>query len=166
MIDFIRRWVLGMTAAGLIAAVFVSLTPKGKMRKVTKLASAFLIIAAMVSPVLDFDFTSFSSALTDYRALNGDYSKQFDKENDRLMLAIIEERSAAYISDKAISIGVKTISVDVTAKKTEDSTYPSPYEAEISADCTEKQKTELTRYIEGEIGIPEERQYWGGANGT
>ena len=164
MIAFIKGWILGLAAASIIAAVLIAISPAGRSRKVTAFASGFLIIAAMIKPVAGFDFSTFSSAVMQYGTMGEEYSALLEKENNRLYAAIIEERSSAYISDKAISLGMGKIKVRVKTQKG-DGDYPYPYEVYVSADYSQSQKEGLSNYLESEFGVPVSRQYWSGADG-
>ncbi len=164
MIGFIKSWIIGLAAASIIAAVLIAISPAGKTRKVTAFASGFLIVAALIKPVISFDFSTFSSAVMQYGVMGEEYAGLLEKENGRMLTAIIEERSSAYISDKAVSLGMKKVSVRVKTRKG-DGDYPYPYEVYISAECSDAQRQSLSNYLESEFGVPVNRQYWSGADG-
>ena len=165
MIGFIRSWILGLTAASIIAAVLISLSPPGKSRKITAFAAAFMLIVAMVKPILSFDFGTFQSSALQYGVLAEDYAALLEEENYRLMRVIIEDRSSAYISDKAINLGMEDITVTVLTQKGDDG-YPYPNEVFIEAECTAAQKTSLSNYIESEFGVQKSKQHWSVRNGN
>jgi hypothetical protein len=100
-----------------------------------------------------------------YGVMAEDYSSLLKEENYRLMRVIIEERSSAYISDKAKNIGIEDIAVTVLTQKGDDG-YPYPQEVSIEARCTQAQKTALTDYIESEFGVPKSKQHWSVRNGN
>ena len=164
MIGFIKAWIIGLAAASIIAAVLIAISPAGKSRKVTTFASGFLIIAALIKPVIGFDFSTFSSAVMQYGVMGEEYAGLLEKEDGRMLTAIIEERSSAYISDKAVSLGMAKIRVKVKTEKG-DGEYPYPYEVYISARYSEEQRQSLSNYLESEFGVPVSRQYWSGADG-
>ncbi|HHU06166.1 MAG TPA: hypothetical protein GXZ65_06795 [Clostridiales bacterium] len=165
MIGLFRSWILGLTAASIIAAVLISISPAGKPRKITTFAAAFMLVVAMVKPILSFDFSTFQSSVLKYGVMAEDYSSLLKEENYRLMRVIIEERSSAYISDKAKNIGIEDIAVTVLTQKGDDG-YPYPQEVSIEARCTQAQKTALTDYIESEFGVPKSKQHWSVRNGN
>ncbi len=164
MIGFIKSWIIGLAAASIIAAVLIAISPAGKTKKVTAFASGFLIIAALIKPVIGFDYKVFSSAVMQYGVMGEEYAGLLEKENGRMLAAIIEERSSAYISDKAVSLGIEKIRVRVKTEKG-DGDYPYPYEVYISANCSQGQRQSLSYYLESEFGVPVSRQYWSGADG-
>lgn len=164
MIGFIRSWILGLTAASIIAAILISLSPPGKSRKITTFAAAFMLIVAMIKPILSFDFGAFQPSVLQYGVMAEDYAALLNEENYRLMSVIIEERSSAYISDKAANLGIEDITVTVLTQKGDDG-YPYPNEISIDARCTAAQKTNLSNYIEGEFGVQKSKQHWSVGNG-
>lgn len=165
MIGLFRSWILGLTGASIIAALLISISPAGRPRKITTFASAFMLVVALVKPILSFDLGAFQTSALKYGVMAEDYSALLQEENYRLMRVIIEERSSAYISDKAKNIGIEDITVTVLTQKGDDG-YPYPQEVSIEARCTQAQKTALTDYIESEFGVPKSKQHWSVRNGN
>ncbi len=161
----IRAWILGIAAAALAAAIFTALSPQGKARKITMFASGFMLMAAMIKPVIGFDFSVFSSAVMQYGTMGQEYAVMLNEKNDTLLKTIIEERCGAYISDKATSLGMENVKIRVRAVKG-DGGYPYPYEVYISAKYSQSRKKALTDYLESEFGVPASRQHWSGADGN
>jgi hypothetical protein len=164
MMALIKSWILGIAAASIIAAILTALSPQGKARKITMFASGFMLMVAMIKPILGFDFSVFSSAVMQYGTMGKEYSGLITEKNDSLLKTIIEDRSCAYISDKATSLGIENIKVKVNTKKG-DGGYPYPYEVYISAKYNGAEKKALTDYLESEFGVPGIRQYWSSADG-
>jgi LPS O-antigen subunit length determinant protein (WzzB/FepE family) len=159
MIDLIKDWVLGVAAAAFITGIASSFVPKGKLRRMVSLVCGFMTVAVMLGPLKDFDIDSYSSFLAEFSSQTENYGENIEKENERLLKAIIEERSAAYILDKATQLGIENFKVTVDAKAG-DGDYPYPWSAELGGEATEQQRRSLGRYIESELGIPAERQHW------
>ena len=160
----IKSWILGIASASLIAAVLIALSPQGKSRKITMFASGFMIMAAMIKPVIGFNFSVFSSSMMQYGTMGHEYAGLLTEKNDSLLKTIIEERSSAYISDKATSLGMENISVMVKAEKG-DGGNPYPHEVYIISKYNASEKKALTEYLESEFGVPIVRQHWSGADG-
>ena len=68
---------------------------------------------------------------------------------------VIEERTEAYILDKANEIGAE---IEVAVYLTED-VYPIPYRVRISGNVSPLQKLTIRKCLE-ELGIAEEDQEW------
>lgn len=165
MMAVIKSWILGIAAASIIAAIFIALSPPGKARKITMFASGFMLMTAMIKPVIGFDFSVFSSAVMQYGTIGQEYAGMITEKNNSLLKTIIEERSSAYISDKAASLEMENVKVKVNARKG-DGGYPYPYEVYISARYSLSEKRALTDYLESEFGVPAVRQYWSGIDGS
>jgi hypothetical protein len=159
MIGVIKSWVLGVAAAAFIAGIAISLVPQGKMRRVVSLVCGFMTIAVMLGPLKEFDFGSYSSYLSEFQSRTENIGAELANENERLIKAIIEERSAAYILDKATQLEISDLKVTVVTKAG-DGDYPYPWSVELGGEATEQQKRSLGRYMEAELGIPAERQHW------
>ena len=165
MMALVRSWILGLAAASLIAAILIAVSPQGRARKITMFASGFMIMAAMIKPFIGFDFSVFSSSMMQYGTMGREYAGLLTVKNDSLLKTIIEERSAAYISDKATSLGMENVRVKVKAEKG-DGGNPYPHEVFISAKYSAGEKRSLTEYLESEFGVPEARQHWSGSDGN
>lgn len=161
MVDAVGSWVKTIAGAGIITALALTLTPKGRVHRVLRLVCGCVMVIALVSPILSFDIDSFSMNAAYYRAELEDVQASVDETSNRLYRTIIEEESCAYILDKAQVIGLEVSSVTVTAKWGDGYFYP--YELFIDAQGTQQDKDALLQAIEGELGIPSERQNWNGS---
>lgn len=159
MTELIRSWVIGITAMSLITSVVMAITPSGKVRKTISLICGMAMIVVLISPVLDFDYDSLSQYVKEYDYSTEELENNLDKENERLAKAIIEEKSSAYILDKAESVGGQDAHVSVEAKLDNEGSW-NPWEVTIGGDYTSEQQSEIKSTIEEDLGIPVERQYW------
>ncbi|OUO40015.1 stage III sporulation protein AF [Flavonifractor sp. An306] len=155
MLDIIRQWLLGITCVALVAALAESLTPPGAVRKVGRLTGGLVLLIAMLHPLMALDQDALTRALTEYRLELSTYSDELEEENRSLMKGIIEERSNAYIQDKAEEMGIQCqISVEVG----EEGDWPVPESVTVFGSLSEEQQAELTQAIEVDFAIPAERQ--------
>ena len=155
MLDIIRQWLLGITCVALVAALAESLTPPGAVRKVGRLTGGLVLLIAMLHPLMALDQDALTRALTEYRLELSTYSDELEEENRSLMKGIIEERSNAYIQDKAEEMGIQCqISVEVG----EEVDWPVPESVTVFGSLSEEQQAELTQAIEVDFAIPAERQ--------
>ena len=155
MLDIIRQWLLGITCVALVAALAESLTPPGAVRKVGRLTGGLVLLIAMLHPLMALDQDALTRALTEYRLELSTYSDELEEENRSLMKGIIEERSNAYIQDKAEEMGIQCqISVEVG----EEGDWPVPDSVTVFGSLSEEQQAELTQAIEVDFAIPAERQ--------
>lgn len=157
MLDVIRQWLLGITCAALVLAIAESLTPEGAIRKVGRLTGGLVLLIAMIQPLLSLDEDALTRALTEYHFSMDSYSRDLEEENWNLMKDIIEERSSAYIQDKAESMG---IDCQVLVEAVDEGDWPVPESVTVFGALTEDQQARLTRVIETDFAIPTDRQYY------
>lgn len=160
MTEFIRTWIMGLAGTALLSGIALTLTPKGSVKKVVELVSGVAVILAFIGPVIEFDFSAYSMNLAAYKDRLSVYETSIEETNERLSRTIIEEESAAYILDKAQVLGLSVSSARVAVKWGDEGCW-YPYEVYIET----QERTvmpELAGVIEADLGIPEERQYWGG----
>ena len=156
--ELIRNWLIGITAAALVVALADSLAPEGAVKKIGKLAGGLLMLVAILKPLAGLDFGTLAGALANYQFQAEGYSSALETENNRLMKTIIEERTAAYIQDKAAGLGF-VCTAEVTCKAGEDGNF-YPASVVIDGELTQEQKEALGRTIEGDLAIPRESQQY------
>lgn len=156
MMEILRNWLFGITAAAMVLALADSLMPDGTVKKVGKLAGGLLLIVVILRPILGLDYEAMAGALANYRFESEEYSNSLEIENERLKKIIIEDRTGAYIQDKAIEMGIEC-SADVSCRADEDGIF-YPDSVVVSGKLTQEQINRLMRTIEGEVAIPPENQ--------
>lgn len=162
MLELIRQWLLGITAAAMLVALAEALCPDGNIRGILRLTGGLVLLAAVLNPLLKLDTEALGQALTQYRLDLSAYSTELEEENETLMKDIIEEQSAAYIQDKAAALGI-TCTVQVEADEAAE--YPIPKVVTITGELSREEREALTEQIEADFAIPADRQYYesGGA---
>lgn len=159
MIALIRSWLIGMTCAAAIVAMAENLMPSGTVRKIGKLTGALVLMLAILRPVLQLDGESFSAILSAYQINIEETAMEMGVENARLMKGIIEERTAAYILDKAHSLGIEQCTIRVTARSGEtERDYPVPDMVTVVGELSDEERKALSWRIEADLAIPAERQ--------
>lgn len=157
MIEFIRSWILGLTGAAAVCAVATLLTPRGAARGVTKTVCGVVMASALLSPLIGFDFPSYSLNLAEYRARGSELAGRAEEISDAVNRRSIEAELGAYILDKAQTLGAAVDAAKVTVEwSTEGFWYPVAAEIGGSYDAA------LSALIEGELGIAREAQTWNG----
>lgn len=157
MLDMIGQWLIGLTCAALVIAVAESLTPSGAIRKIGRLTGGLVLLIAVLGPLLSLDQGALTRALTEYRLSLDDYSQELIQEDQSLMKGIIEERSGAYIEDKAEDMG---IDCQVAVEADGEGDWPVPESVTVFGVLTTEEQARLTREIEADFAIPAERQYY------
>ena len=163
MLECIRNWLIGITCAAMITALAESLTPSGAVRKIGRMTGGLMLLIAILQPVLALDTTALTRSLTQYKLDLSAYSTELEEQNAELMKGIIEEQSAAYISDKAAALD---LSCQVFVEAEGEDGWPVPQTVTVVGALTEEQKKTLTRIIETDFAIPAARQYYESGEGT
>ena len=154
MEELLGTWAQRLIAAVLLLTVVYLLTPPGRLRAAVRFTGGLVLLTALLGPL---------AGLGQVGAMSyEDCAEDVDRRIEELQAAyaektraLIEERTAAYISDKGRAMGVECRPV-VTAEIRGGVACPwsvamdCPYHASLSA-C-----------IAAELDIPEQRQSWQG----
>lgn len=159
MLELIRQWLVGITCAAMIAALAEGLAPPGAVRKIGRFTGGLVLLIAVLKPVAAVDGQALSRALAEYRLDLSAYSAQLEEENRGLMKSIIEEQTAAYIVDKAASMG---LSCQVRVEAAGSGAWPVPWRVTITGDLDGEAQEALARRIQEDFAIPAERQFYEG----
>ena len=125
MMEMLQGWLLGLTAAALAVSLLTAMLPKGETIRRYE----------TYQREMDRQTEAYQAAYAD--SLSGD----------------IADRTAAYISEKAASLGIDCrVQVEV---RTEDG-LPLPYGASLDVERDQV----LSDYMAQELGIPASRQSW------
>lgn len=164
--ETLRSWIIGICAGALVCSVARAIAPKGGSGNAVRLACGFMTVALLIGPMKNFDFEEYALRLGEIRADGGEYADEAISSGGEHIKAVIEQRCEAYILDKATELGVENVSVAVSAKITDGGKYPYPYSVELGGEADGEQRKRLSSFIEGELGVPDERQYWSGEDET
>ncbi len=147
MMDAAREWLLGVTAAAILAALAEGLMQEGGPKRV--------LLAAVFRPAAEL-------TLPAEGGLSG-YSAQIEEQADRLrtdtndwMKLVIEEQCAAYVMDKAAELGI-TCQVRVTCTQEEAGVF-LPWRCSVTGDLAQEEQEQLVREIQSDLDIPAQRQ--------
>ena len=153
MMDGIRQWLLGILAAAMGLSLLYALLPKGAVRAAAKATGGLVLLLAVLGPAAGLDL---SDLTVRYEDLSRDMEQQaetYRREGQAQLELGIRQRTAAYISEKAASLGIDCrVQVEV---RTEDG-LPLPYGASLDVERDQV----LSDYMAQELGIPASRQSW------
>ena len=154
MIAAVREWLTAVVASSLLLSVVQTLVPEGRLRRTASFTGGLVLTVILLRPLLGADLRGLEVRMEDYREAIEARQAELEAAGDQQLRAIIETRTAAYISDKAAALGL-TLQVQVEARPGEEG-IPIPWEAELTGGRSEA----LAAWMEGELGIPRERQVW------
>ena len=127
---------------------------------ILKILCTCLLLICILEPVKEIDFESFSLDMAQYREGEAQLLEDGEKMNGEMNRAVIEEKYASYIEEKAGELKVKTKDVRVKTKWDASGIWV-PEEAVIEFQSDEPGKIKsLRKTVKAQLGIPEERQTW------
>ena len=150
----LREWLTSLVAVSMLLSVAQTLVPEGSIRKISSFTGGLILLVVLLRPLLGADLSRLDLHLEDYGRAIGQRQEELGAAGEAELTGIIEERTAAYISDKADTLGLP-VKVRVTAKSGKDG-VPVPWQVELWG----PRSTALANYMEAELGIPGERQVW------
>ena len=107
MMELLRTWMMGVTAAAILCALADRLMPDGPVRRVGRLTMGLVMLAAVLHPLIHLEGASAEAPETDWSAQTAVQIQSLEEERNQTMKAIIEQEFAAYIVDKAAQLGVE-----------------------------------------------------------
>ena len=150
----LREWLTSLVAVSMLLSVAQTLVPEGSIRKIASFTGGLILLVVLLRPLLGADLSRLDLHLEDYERAIGQRQEELASAGEAELAGIIEERTAAYISDKADTLGL-AVKVQVETKPAGDG-VPVPWRAELWG----PRSPALATYMEEELGIPGERQVW------
>ena len=150
----LREWLTALVAVSMLLSVARTLVPEGSIRKISSFTGGLILLVVLLRPLLGADLSRLDLHLEDYERAIGQRQEELASAGEAELAGIIEERTAAYISDKADTLGL-AVKVQVETKPAGDG-VPVPWRAELWG----PRSPALATYMEEELGIPGERQVW------
>lgn len=151
-----RQWIMGVTAASLLASVAMALTPKGRVRQVTSLACGLLCALAVAGPLVKLDYQALASGAALYAQRAERLTADAEEEAKMLDRTYIEDRCEAYILAKAAEADIAVDGVTLSARWDESALVWYPWTVAVDAPYSPR----LAACIEADLGIPSDRQDW------
>ena len=164
MTEYFGGWVRAAALMAVICGLALMLTPRGRAGAVLKIVCVLVMIFSIIRPIMSRAMPSLSLNIAQYRQQAQEITNQTRQQEANLNRSIIERQCAAYILNKAQSMGVEAAQVSVLAKWSEGGCW-YPYEVSLGGRASPQVKNSLRAVIAGELGIPAERQSWSDENG-
>ena len=148
-----KNWIVALIAVCAILSVVYALLPKGKFQTIARCGGAMVLLMVAVKPIIRADWSEMTKSFSDWSwEIHADSENYLEEQNKELE-AIIAEKSAAYIEEKAASMGV---ACHAQIKCTERDGIPIPDEIVLDIPYN----VELSEQICADLDIKTERQYW------
>lgn len=155
--DGLKTWLLSVAAAALVTSIAAALSPEGAPRKVAKFSGGLLLLLALISPLRTLDDRDLESFTSKYTVSVAEAVKTHSAEDAELVKSIIEQESAAYISDKAAALGVAQCQVTVTCRVTEEG-FPALEQVTVRGSGEDAAWSALSEAITADFSLGKEAQ--------
>lgn len=153
-----NEWLRSVIGTSLLASAALLLCPEGRVKGVTKLLCALVCCLALAQPVLELDPGTLSAGMAAYRQKAEELTQQEEEAAKLVQRTYIQDECEAYILSQAQSLGLSVPGAEVLARWDREQGLWYPWQVTVPA----VYDGALAAVIEGELGIPEERQQWTG----
>lgn len=150
----LRQWLLGVVLTAFAASLAGELAPGGRERGAVRLVGGLLVLLALLRPLAGLGGTAVPAMKADLSGQTQAQAERYRREGRETLSAIIEQRTASYILDKACGLGLEC-GVEVTVSAGE-SGVPLPSGVTITGGYS----AALAALIEEGVGIPADKQIW------
>lgn len=153
MMDGIRQWLLGVLAAAMALSLLYALLPKGAVRGAARATGGLILLLVVLGPLAGLELSDLALR---YEDLSRDMERQaeaYRQEGQAQLELGIQQRTAAYISEKAAQLGLSCRPRVETAWRD-----GVPYPSGVTLDIAENQA--LAEVLTDELGIPPSQQHW------
>ena len=151
-----KQWISGIAAASVLSAMAMALTPKGSVRQVTRLCCGLLCALAVAAPILRLDYQALGASIALYKQQADAITSQAEEEGKMLERTYIQDKCRTYILSKAARLGAPVDEVTVAARWDDGDGVWYPWTVSVEG----AYHAGLAAAIEGELGVPAERQMW------
>ena len=148
-----RTWLFGIVAAAMVLSILYALIPKGALLTIAKCTGGLVMLLVVLRPLLALDTHSLRWL---YEAWEGTIQQQteaYTDANRQEMAVIIQQETAAYISEKAAALGL-TCHPEVAGQERDGVPFPVGVTLDIP------RSPALAEVIETDLGIGEDCQHW------
>lgn len=151
----LKEWIFTIIAAAICLAILGAFVPKGAIRSIAKMTGGLVMFLVVLRPLTGNMLPGELEAFENCRENVDEQIEHYRQGYLQEMETIIAQRTGAYISEKAEQLG---IACEIQVKTEVKDEIPVPSSVTLHAPREER----LARWIEQEIGIGEEAQYWEG----
>ena len=158
MIGVLSEWVRSLAVGAVFCGAVLLLAPEGKEKRAVKLTCTLMLTILLITPLRRLDARQLTELLTLQRTEESRLTEDTDELSMEICSRIIREETEEYIWDAAQRLGIGKLGIRLRLKETHG--LPCPWSIELTGEVTASQKEKLALLLEGELGIPEERQTW------
>lgn len=154
MMDSFRNWLLGIVFVAFASGLAVELVPKGREQTIVRMVCGILAVLAILRPLGEIPWEGVAASGIAFEQEIRQQAEFYRYDQEKVLAAIIAERTESYIWDKANELGMEcAVRVEVSSG---GACVPLPDSVEIGA----VYDPVLAEWIEEVVGIPAENQIW------
>ena len=136
----------------------ISCCPECGAKKILCILETVVLMAVIVNALRNMDMSVYSVQLARFHERERELLQETNEIRNRLDRLVIEDEYASYVERKAETSGVFPDEIEIQARWSKEGLWiPASSRIRIK---TEKEREQLSRILEGELGIPAERQEW------
>lgn len=157
MMDDLKRYVLSLIGASLICGVIKYFSGRsGKFNGIINVACGLFLAITVFSPILAVKVPDLTSVISEpFYNIGEEISRDAAQSTKEEMETIIKDELRTYILEKA-----SAHNMDINVEVNLDDEKLTPDEIVITGATSPYNKTVLTDYIQGTLGVPEEKLQW------
>ena len=158
MIGVLSDWVRTLAMGAVFCGAVLLLIPEGSEKRAVRLTCALVLTILLIAPLQRLDARQLTELITLQRMEGQGLTEEADELSMELCTRIIREKTEEYIWDAARRLGIGKLGVRLRLRETGG--LPCPWSIDLTGTVTDAQKEELSLLLEGELGIPRQRQTW------
>ena len=160
MMEFLRGWVLSVSAAGLVLAILLSVLPKGSGRQIVKLAGGVVLSLVIFSPLTKLNPDVYIGDMEIPRQEQEERMADMQRASEKITKEIIQAQTSAYIVNKAQALGL-SVRVQVGVHKELNGLFlPDTAVIQSSQEPSRMDRDALSAWMADALGIPVQSQDW------
>ena len=149
----IKNWLFGVIAVCAVLSVVYTFVPKGKFRAIIRCAGGIILLFALLQPLLRTDWPEMFRSYSDWKwELEGE-SETYQNQQMTELESIIAEETAAYIEEKAATLGVVCHAQIICVERD-----GVPFPSEVVMDISYLDR--LSEVIAEDLDITRDNQHW------
>ncbi len=159
MIESFRVWLIGLLSVSLILTVLSTLLPEGSVKKIAGVTGGLVLLLVVLRGIVRLDLTNIQLS---YDTCAQEITRQMERYQEKSkteLEELIAQRTAAYISEQAQSLGVTCTPMVQTAWTAENIPVPTSVTLDIPYNA------KLEEIMESNLGIKAENQVWSTSEG-
>lgn len=148
-----RTWLFGIMAASMALSILYALVPKGALLTIAKCTGGLVLLLVLLRPLLTLAPGELHLQYEEWEQTIQQQTETYTAANQQEMETLIQEETAAYISEKAAQLGL-TCHPEVICQIRDGVPFP----VEVTLDIPKN--TALSQVIKSDLGIDEAYQRW------